>query len=190
MDALLIIFAILLAVFLSGYILGIILAIPFALFSKLRGGKFTVGKKLRYSLQGIGVILVIALALSGIPGYDDYTDRAQVSEGMSLTSALKTPLAEYYFDHGTFMGATVDELTDTKNGKYVDNIRFDHISDNTIAVIATFRQTGVYASIKGLEFRNATEDGGKTWSCGEAINNPVLRGNHQVPAKTMPGACK
>ena len=175
---------------LIGYIVGILLAIPFALFNKLRGRKFTVSRKLRYTLQGIGVILVIALILTGLPGYDDYTDRAQASEGLSLTSALKTPLAEYHKKNGTFVGVTVDKFLDTTRGKYVDNIRFDHISDNTIAVIATFRMTGIRSSIKGLELRNVTVDGGKTWSCGAAIKNPVLRGTHQIPVKAMVGACR
>ena len=96
MQTLIILLTIIVVPLFIGYVLGILLALPFALFNKLRGGKFTVGKKLRYTLQGIGVILVIALVLSGIPGYDDYTDRAQASEGLSLTSALKTPLAEYH----------------------------------------------------------------------------------------------
>lgn len=175
---------------LVAYLFGILLAAPIALLNKLRGGSFSVSKKTRYTLQGITGISVIFLLVFVSTRPADYTDRAQASEGMALTSALKTPLAEYYEKNGTFTGVTIDELTDVKQGRFVKNLRLAHVSGDTVVVIATYGLSHVNKSIKGLEFRNVTVDGGKTWTCGAAIKNPLLRGKNQVPVKIMPGACK
>jgi type IV pilus assembly protein PilA len=36
-----------------------------------------------------------------IPAYSDYIARAQMSEAMTLTSGVKTPLAEWIADRGS-----------------------------------------------------------------------------------------
>ncbi|WP_155240129.1 pilin, partial [Kingella kingae] len=44
----------------------------------------------------IGILAAIAL-----PAYQDYTARAQVSEGFSLAGGAKSALTEYYVSHNT-----------------------------------------------------------------------------------------
>jgi len=47
-----------------------------------------------------GIIIVGVLAAIAIPAYQDYTIRAQVSEGLNLSAGAKAAVTEYYQDTG------------------------------------------------------------------------------------------
>ncbi len=50
----------------------------------------------------ITVAIVGILGAVAVPAYQDYTIRAQVTEGLSLASGAKVSVAEYYSNHGEF----------------------------------------------------------------------------------------
>ena len=137
----------------------------------------------------IVVAIIGILAAVAIPSYQDYTARAQVSEGVSLTSAFKTPLAEYYAVMGNFGAVTITNLGGTTTGKYVDTITIIDNAGGTIGVRATFLTTGVAAAIQGSTFVVSTEDGGKSWLCGSLAQGAIAQDN-AVATKLTPGACK
>ncbi len=55
----------------------------------------------------IVVAIIGILAAIAIPAYQDFTIRAQVTEGLNLASSIKASVAEYYSDHGTWPTALV-----------------------------------------------------------------------------------
>ena len=64
-------------------------------------------KNVRHAQQGFTLIeLMIVVAIIGIlaaialPAYQDYTIRAQVSEGLSLASGARTAVSEYFQNTG------------------------------------------------------------------------------------------
>jgi type IV pilus assembly protein PilA len=137
----------------------------------------------------IVVAIIGILAAVAIPSYQDYTARAQVSEGMSLTSQYKTPLAEWFADRGSFStpAATLANMGGTTAGKYVSGIIFENSDGATITITATFG-AGSAAAIRDKVFAQSTTDGGRTWTCG-ALAAPAAAAE-AVPERLVPGACK
>ncbi len=73
----------------------------------------------------IVVAIIGILAAIAIPAYQDYTIRAQVSEGLNLTGACKAAVTEYYQDQGDFPGdnATAGlEAAGNITGKYTTGV--------------------------------------------------------------------
>ena len=52
----------------------------------------------------IVVAIIGILAAIAIPAYQDYTIRAQVTEGLNLASSIKTAVAETYANNGVLPG--------------------------------------------------------------------------------------
>jgi type IV pilus assembly protein PilA len=83
----------------------------------------------------IELMIVIAiigiLAAIAIPAYQNYTIRAQVTEGLSLAAGWKTAISEYYAQNGSFPAssttaaagaATKVSVSGASTGKYVSGI--------------------------------------------------------------------
>ncbi|MEX2524961.1 MAG: pilin [Gammaproteobacteria bacterium] len=149
-------------------------------------------KNMQQGFTLIELMIVVAiigiLAAVAIPSYQDYTARAQVSEGISLTSQFKTSLAEYYASGNDFSGVTPTLMGGTTAGKYVSGISFTNGGGGTIQVIATFGNNAA-AAIDAKTFAIETEDGGNTWACGNDAGAAGAIAN-QIEAKYMPGSCK
>ena len=89
----------------------------------------------------IVVAIVGILAAVALPAYQDYTIRAKVTEGLSLSSAYKTAIAETHASRGpTGMKACTDAdtcqemgITYLENNKNVSSIQSDATGIITIA---------------------------------------------------------
>ena len=85
----------------------------------------------------IVVAIIGILAAIAIPAYQNYTIRAQVTEGLSLADGWKTGISEYYAQNGTF--PTTAQLTtaglQASTGKYVSSVTSNSgaISENGMA---------------------------------------------------------
>lgn len=129
----------------------------------------------------IAVAIVGILSAVALPAYQDYTIRAQVTEGISLASGAKAFVAEYHSNKGDFPDATAVAEYPGATGKYVDNVA---ITADTGAITATF---GNDAN------SNITEDDGNT-----VVLTPTVESNGNiswactgtVEAKYLPSSCK
>ena len=136
----------------------------------------------------IVVAIIGILAAVAIPSYQDYTARAQVAEAMNLNSGMKTALAEWYSDKGTWPVA-VASVSGTTSGKYVASISFSNADapNGVLNVDATMQATGVNTNIASEVFSTATTSGGQRWSCGKIGQAAVTT---TLDSKYLPGACK
>jgi uncharacterized RDD family membrane protein YckC/Tfp pilus assembly major pilin PilA len=143
-----------------------------------------------------GIFIIGMLAAISIPAYQDYTIRAQLTEGLNEASRFKAAVAEAHAGGTDFSEITTESIpaTDPPVSQYVESIE---VVNGAIAI--TY---GGKASIKlrekVLALVPATTDGGEvSWICGRASappgSTPVLEDAAQyttVDNKYLPSACR
>ena len=117
----------------------------------------------------IVVAIIGILVAVGIPQYQNYVARSQVAEGFSLTSGLKTAVAEYHNSNGVFPDCTTDahsaigiEDSDAITGKYVTGVTVSNDGNGTIT--ATFGPDS-YHDGKFLRLTPEPTDGAISFNC-------------------------
>jgi type IV pilus assembly protein PilA len=129
-------------------------------------------KSLQKGFTLIELMIVIAiigiLAAIAIPAYQNYTIRAQVTEGLNLADGWKTMAAEYYANSGTFP-TTAQVLASgqvTGTGKYVTGIA-SNLGGITVTYGGAQANTAIAAKTLSLNaYTNANFD--IVWVCGNA----------------------
>ena len=110
----------------------------------------------------IVVAIIGILAAVAIPAYQDYIVRARVTEGLSLSTAGKTAVSEYFSSQGTLpSNNTQAGLAGSQeiSGNSVDSVEI--IANGVIRV--TFSTPAIDA--KTLELSPATSAGKIVWDC-------------------------
>ena len=134
----------------------------------------------------IVVAIIGILAAIAIPAYQDYTIRAQVSEGLSLSSGGKAAVAEFYQDSGNWP-ANNDEagLAAPTNiiGKYVTQVAVTAVGGNGVITVSYGNEanTAISAALLTLT-ADAASGGSIVWDCAA--------GNGAMQAKWLPSACR
>jgi type IV pilus assembly protein PilA len=116
----------------------------------------------------IVVAIIGILAAIAIPAYQNYTVRAQVTEGLNLADGWKTAVAEYYAQNGTF--PTYAQLQaaglTASTGKYVTNVQ-SATGNITVTYGNQANATAIGGAILGLTaYTNVNND--IVWICGLA----------------------
>jgi type IV pilus assembly protein PilA len=114
----------------------------------------------------IVVAIIGILAAIAIPAYQNYTIRAQVTEGLNLADGWKTAVAEYYANAGT-MPTNTAALTGTtaSTGKYVTGV---NVKGGAIEIIYGNQANKNIATfmLALLPYTNTNND--IVWICGGA----------------------
>jgi type IV pilus assembly protein PilA len=128
-------------------------------------------KKIQKGFTLIELMIVVAiigiLAAIAIPAYQDYTIRAQVTEGLNLMSDMKAGVAEWYAQEGSWPTSLtqigVSQGPESKSGKYVEGI---NLSTGTLT--ATYgKQANDKIQDETLSLRPLVNlNGDVVWVCG------------------------
>ena len=114
----------------------------------------------------IVVAIIGILAAIAIPAYQNYTIRAQVTEGLTLGDGWKTAISEYYANTGNWPSQS--NLTGTCNsvGKYESSVTVaaGGIVQITYGAAANSKLSGLVLAIS--PYVNANND--ILWRCGTA----------------------
>jgi type IV pilus assembly protein PilA len=136
----------------------------------------------------IVVAIIGILAAIAIPAYQDYTIRAQVSEGLVLASGAKTAMAEFYSQTGRFPTGTganeslgLEDPTDIL-GSYVSAVNAGIGTDGGVIEVTYGR--GVNAQVDGdqLNISAVTSAGSMRWTC--------TPGTTAIDSKYLPTNCR
>ncbi len=132
----------------------------------------------------IVVAIIGILAAIAIPAYQDYTIRAQVSEGLSLSAGAKAAVAEFYQDQGAWPTDNAEagiEVPANITGKYVQTVTVTAGAAN--GIITVLYGVDANANINGASLTmTATDNNGSvSWACadGGGLQN-----------KWLPAACR
>jgi len=165
-------------------------------------------QKIQQGFTLIELMIVVAiigiLAAIAIPAYQDYTIRAQVSEGLTLAAAAKTAVAESFSNRGQAPADRTEAgmsptATDT-SGKYVESVE---VNDGTITITYGNEVNQVVNGMTLALTPYESADLSVVWQCGSApqpANTALLgtagggttaaAGTTTVPDQYMPSSCR
>ncbi len=142
----------------------------------------------------IVVAIIGILAAVAIPAYQNYTIRAQVSEGTSLVSGVETAFAETYANTGTAYSLNSDiGIASSVQGTYVQSVSLSGPASITV----TYGGSAVNTAIAGstiMMFAYKSPNGDITWVCNNGTSTvntlknvgllSIALGTNAAPAAT------
>ena len=134
----------------------------------------------------IVVAIIGILAAIAIPAYQDYTIRAQVSEGLSLAGGAKTAIAEFFQDSGEFPSDNAAAGVSNSNeilGKYVTDVAVTgNTNVNGIITVTYGNDANTNIANETLVLTASPQAGSVQWEC--------TAGSAGMEQRWLPAACR
>ncbi len=131
-------------------------------------------KKVQQGFTLIELMIVVAiigiLAAVAIPAYQDYTAKAQASEGFTVLGGLKTPIAEAIAAAGS-TGCAVPTGA-VSSGKYVATVT-SAWTDPSCALTMTYTAAGANPKVVGKTVTFTFNSSTGAWDCASNLDAAV-----------------
>ncbi|WP_279610005.1 pilin [Burkholderia contaminans] len=137
----------------------------------------------------ITVAIVGILAAVALPAYQDYTIRAQISEGILLSEQFKPAITDFYANNGKLPQAESDLNVGIPAGKYSTMTMVAGTNSSTVYVLTTFgNEANQLVQGKQLTLMAQVVPGvdNLQWTCKG--NSGIS--STPVPNKYLPISCK
>jgi type IV pilus assembly protein PilA len=131
------------------------------------------------------------LAAIAIPAYQDYTSRAQVTEGLNLATPVKAQVAEYRAQHGSWP-EQADLGDQIPQGKFVESVG---VAAGSV-VIQYGNEANEHLAGKRLALTPGVRaDGSVAWACANGPMAPDAAraggpSGSDLPNKYLPASCR
>jgi len=128
----------------------------------------------------IVVAIIAILAAIAIPAYQDYTIRAQVAEGINLSTGAKTAVWDFYADKGRLPAGNVSAGlagTSSIKGSYVSGVE---VKDGTIKISYNTAKANTHVRSNDLVVSPVTSQGSIAWICRSS----------NMPDRYLPTTCR
>ena len=130
----------------------------------------------------IVVAIIGILAAIAIPAYQDYTIRAQVSEGLSLSAGAKAAVAEFYQDQGVWPNNNTQaglEVSGNITGNYVTQVAVG--AQDGVITVTYGNQANANITGDTLTLSATDNNGSVSWACANGAG---------LQDKWLPAACR
>ena len=146
-------------------------------------------KHVRKTQQGFTLIeLMIVVAIIGIlaaialPAYQNYTTRAQVSEGLVLSSSARTAATEHAIAEDSWPATNDAAGYGGAATTIVKSIEISTAAGEGVITV-TFNDVGGVSEDEVIVFIGTTSAGGVEWECGQTTATTVDN-------KFLPSSCR
>jgi type IV pilus assembly protein PilA len=138
-----------------------------------------------------GIFGIGMLAAISIPAYQDYTIRAQTSEGLNLAAPLKAAVAEFYTENGQWPDQS-DLGEVIPGGQYVSQVT---VESGSLVISYGNKANSNIAGKRVALLPGLTDSGDVVWACGyaslpEGVTPAEGPSGSEVAPKYLPSACR
>lgn len=137
-------------------------------------------------IVGLGILAAIA-----IPAYQDYTIRAQTSEGLRLAAPLKVAVAEYYAENEQWPNQE-DLGGNIRSGQFVTGVT---VEEGSVVISYGNKAHPRIAGQRVALLPGLNDEGEMIWACGyagfpEGVTSAEGPSGSEVDARYLPSACR
>lgn len=144
-------------------------------------------KKVQQGFTLIELMIVVAiigiLAAVAIPAYQDYTIRAKVTEGLSLASAGKTAVSEYFASNGDLPASNTQAGMALATSIAGNSVRSVEVSATPSSGTITITFSGGPIDASTLLLIPTASAGGVVWNCNDTATA-------DLEPKYRPSSCR